>query len=88
MEENGTVLYTFEWFSAFVRARQTKISGFQVRSLIFAGSKFVFLNLFLAVSLFSSFLFKKFSDQPFFQLLFLGFVHLTDFLDLKGLEST
>ena len=51
------------------------------------GSKFLFLNLFLAVSLFSS-CFQEILGPTFLKLLFLGFVHLIDFLDLKGLEST
>ena len=46
-------------------------------------SQFVFGCLFIF-----EFFFKDFSDQLFFKLLFLGFVHFIDFLDLKVLEST
>ena len=67
-----------QWFS----------SSFSYFCACLFGSKFVFLNLFLAVSLFSSFFSRNFRTYLFFKLLFLGFVHLIDFLDLKGLEST
>ena len=67
-----------QWFS----------SSFSYFCACLFGSKFLFLNLFLAVSLFSSFFSRNFRTNLFLKLLFLGFVHLIDFLDLKGLEST